>query len=68
MNECNFDTGKRCAILNVPYCPKSCKFRKTEVEFWTAQKVAAEILEKKGLRPVIKKSGNSCIMSVERDK
>lgn len=68
MNECIFGRGKKCAILNVPSCPKHCKFRKTEIEFYAAQEAAVEMLKKKGLRPAMIQGDNGYIMSVEEDR
>ena len=52
MSECRFmdDTGVECCrLLDVPYCPKNCKFRKTEQEFQEGLRNAKNILSAKGL-------------------
>lgn len=52
MSECRFmdDTGVECCrLLDVQYCPKNCKFRKTEQEFQEGLRNAKNILSAKGL-------------------
>ena len=52
MSECRFmdDTGVECCILlDVPYCPENCKFRKTEQEFQDGLRNAKYSLRAKGL-------------------
>lgn len=52
MDECRFmdDTGVECCrLLDVPYCPEKCKFRKTEQEFQDGLRNAKDILRAKGL-------------------
>ena len=52
MSECRFmdDTGVECCrLLDVPYCPKNCKFQKTEQEFQDGLRHAKDILDAKGL-------------------
>ena len=52
MSECRFrdDTNVEwCRLLDVAYCPKNCKFRKTESEFQEGLRHAKDILDAKGL-------------------
>ena len=52
MRECSFqdDTGvEGCSLLDVPYCPENCKFRKTEQEFQDGLRNAKDSLRAKGL-------------------
>ena len=52
MGECRFmdDTGVECgSLLDVPYCPENCKFRKTEQEFQDGLRNAKDSLRAKGL-------------------
>lgn len=52
MSECRFmdDTGVECCrLLDVPYCPKNCKFQKTEQEFQDGLRHTKDILGAKGL-------------------
>ena len=52
MSECRFMdyTGVECcSLLDVPYCPENCKFRKTEREFQDGLRNAKNILRAKGM-------------------
>ena len=55
MNDCFFyDKTGCCDILIVKKCPKNCRFRKTEAEYYRDIKRAEQLLISKNLRSVVK--------------
>ena len=67
MNNCLFFRGGTCQCLtNIDSCPKDCKFRKTEQEYYAAQREAEKILEAKGLTKVMVHTNNGPIISVRK--
>ena len=55
MNDCFFlDVTGECRALTVKKCPKNCRFRKTEAEYYRDIKRAEQLLMSKNLRSVIK--------------
>ena len=55
MNECFFcDKTGCCDVLTVKKCPKNCRFRKTEAEYYRGIKRAEQLLISKNLRSVVK--------------
>ena len=55
MNECFFyDKTGCCDVLTVKKCPKKCRFRKTETEYYRDIKRAEQLLISKNLRSVVK--------------
>ena len=55
VNECFFyDKTGCCDILTVKKCPKKCRFRKTEAEYYRDIKRAEQLLISKNLRSVVK--------------
>ena len=55
MNDCFFyDKTGCCDILTVKKCPKNCRFRKTEAEYYRDIKRAEQLLISKNLRSVVK--------------
>lgn len=53
MLKCFFDANGQCNILTKKACSSECKFRRTEEEFYAAQRNADEILRKKGLERLV---------------
>ena len=55
MYKCRFYNKDKlnCTILANTKCSEKCKFKKTDVEFYEGIKHAEEILERKGLAPVV---------------
>ena len=55
MNDCFFlDVTGECRALTVKKCPKNCRFRKTEAEYYRDIKRAEQLLMSKNLRSVVK--------------
>ena len=55
MNDCFFlDVTGECRALTVKNCPKNCRFRKTEAEYYRDIKRAEQLLMSKNLRSVVK--------------
>ena len=55
MNDCFFsDVTGGCRVLRVKKCPKNCRFRKTEAEYYRDIKRAEQLLISKNLRSVVK--------------
>ena len=55
MNDCFFsDVTGGCRVLTVKKCPKNCRFRKTEAEYYRDIKRAEQLLMSKNLRSVVK--------------
>ena len=55
MNDCFFlDVTGECRALTVKKCPKNCRFRKTEAEYYRDIKRAEQLLISKNLRSVVK--------------
>ena len=55
MNDCFFlDVTGECRVLTVEKCPKNCRFRKTEAEYYRDIKRAEQLLMSKNLRSVVK--------------
>ena len=55
MNECFFyDKTGCCDVLTVKKCPKKCRFRKTEAEYYRDIKRAEQLLMSKNLRSGVK--------------
>ena len=55
MNDCFFlDVTGECRVLTVKKCPKNCRFRKTEAEYYRDIKRAEQLLMSKNLRSVVK--------------
>lgn len=67
MMECVFNHKGKCIILVNSNCHEKCKFKKSEVEFTSAQLHADDILEEKGLirKEIINENGER-IMTTER--
>lgn len=64
--ECTFYQNNQCKVLlGRPHC-ETCGFRKTTEEYINGIAKSDEILEKKGLVPVILKQANRAIMTTRR--
>ena len=63
MNDCSFlDVTGGCRVLTVKKCPKNCRFRKTEAEYYRDIKRAEQLLISKNLKAVTKEG----VVTVEK--
>lgn len=67
MNNCLFFRGGMCQCLNnIESCPKNCKFKKTEKEYYADQAKAEELLKSKGLEKTMVHTSAGPIISVRK--
>lgn len=58
---------KRCRALVVDECPKNCKFKKTEIDFYCESERAEKRLQRLGLKPYVRTDADGVkIMSVRK--